>query len=116
MIMKQRVRATMLLLLGISLAAPAWAADKETLQMMADIRMLQEQTQQLQNLIGAVGEALNLGLAGLRLLHHPPDLGEGGVGTDPGGPHDEAATRVHRRSRDGVTGSDLHGNGFSGEE
>ncbi len=56
--MKQPVRATMLLLLGISLAAPAWAADKETLQMMADIRMLQEQTQQLQNLIGAVGEAL----------------------------------------------------------
>ena len=48
----------MLLLLGISLAAPARAADKETLQMMADIRMLQEQTQQLQNLIGAVGEAL----------------------------------------------------------
>ena len=48
----------MLLLFGIGLAAPAWAADKETLQMMADIRMLQEQTQQLQNLIGAVGEAL----------------------------------------------------------
>jgi tol-pal system protein YbgF len=58
MIMKQRVRATMLLLVGVSLAAPARAADKETLQMMADIRMLQEQTQQLQNLIGAVGEAL----------------------------------------------------------
>jgi len=56
--MKQRVRATMLLLVGVSLAAPARAADKETLQMMADIRMLQEQTQQLQNLIGAVGEAL----------------------------------------------------------
>jgi len=36
----------MLLLLGISLAVPARAADKETLQMMADIRMLQEQTQQ----------------------------------------------------------------------
>ena len=46
--MKQRVRATMLFLLGIGLAAPARAADKETLQMMADIRMLQEQTQQLQ--------------------------------------------------------------------
>jgi tol-pal system protein YbgF len=58
MIMKQRVRATMLLLVGVSLAAPARAADKETLQMMADIRMLQEQTQQLQNLIGAVGDAL----------------------------------------------------------
>jgi tol-pal system protein YbgF len=56
--MKQRVRATMLLLAGLTLAAPARAADKETLQMMADIRMLQEQTQQLQNLIGAVGEAL----------------------------------------------------------
>ncbi len=56
--MKKRVRATTLLLAGISLAAPARAADKETLQMMADIRMLQEQTQQLQNLIGAVGEAL----------------------------------------------------------
>jgi tol-pal system protein YbgF len=56
--MKQRVRATMLLLVGLTLAAPARAADKETLQMMADIRMLQEQTQQLQNLIGAVGEAL----------------------------------------------------------
>ena len=48
----------MLLLVGLTLAAPARAADKETLQMMADIRMLQEQTQQLQNLIGAVGEAL----------------------------------------------------------
>ena len=58
MIMKQRVRATTLLLLGISLASPVSAADKETLQMMADIRMLQEQTQQLHNLLGAVGEAL----------------------------------------------------------
>ena len=29
----------------------AAAADKETRQMMADIRMLQEQSQQLQNLI-----------------------------------------------------------------
>jgi tol-pal system protein YbgF len=58
MIMKQRVRTTILLVLGISLAAPARAADKETLQMMADIRMLQEQTQQLQTLISAVGEAL----------------------------------------------------------
>src|SRR5262245_20173488 len=35
------------------------AADKEQRQMMADIRQLQEQTQQLQNLIGSLNEALN---------------------------------------------------------
>jgi len=45
------------LLCGIS-AASAAAQSREQRQMMADIRMLQEQTQQLQNLIGAVGEAL----------------------------------------------------------
>jgi len=56
--MTQRASAAIVLVLGISLASPAWAADKETLQMMADIRMLQEQAQQLQNLLGAVGEAL----------------------------------------------------------
>ena len=37
---------------------PAAAADKEHQQMMADIRMLQEQAQQLQNLLGALNEAL----------------------------------------------------------
>jgi tol-pal system protein YbgF len=37
--------------LTASLAAPAVAADKETRQMMADIRILQEQSQQLQNTI-----------------------------------------------------------------
>jgi tol-pal system protein YbgF len=59
MIMKQSLRATTLLLLfGFSLATSARAADKETLQMMADIRMLQEQAQQLQNLLGLVSEAL----------------------------------------------------------
>ena len=56
--MTQRASATILIVFGLSLASPAWAADKETLQMMADIRMLQEQAQQLQNLLGAVGEAL----------------------------------------------------------
>lgn len=39
-------------------AAPASAANKEHQQLMADIRMLQEQSQQLQILIGQVGEAL----------------------------------------------------------
>ncbi len=37
---------------------PAQAADKETRQMMADIRILQEQSQQLQNLIGSLNTAL----------------------------------------------------------
>jgi tol-pal system protein YbgF len=37
---------------------PATAADKEQRQLMADIRMLQEQSQQLQNLIGTLNAAL----------------------------------------------------------
>jgi TolA-binding protein len=37
-----------------SLAAPALAADKETRQMMADLRILQEQSQQLQNQVAAL--------------------------------------------------------------
>jgi tol-pal system protein YbgF len=46
-------------LLAVGLAAPAIAApDKETRQMMSDIRMLQEQGQQLQNLIGQLTETL----------------------------------------------------------
>src|SRR5882672_8585677 len=40
-------------------ATPAWAgADKEQQQMMADIRMLQEQSQTLQNLLRSVTEAV----------------------------------------------------------
>jgi tol-pal system protein YbgF len=38
--------------------SPARAADKETRQMMADIRILQEQSQQLQNLLGALNESI----------------------------------------------------------
>lgn len=37
---------------------PALAADKEQRQMMADLRILQEQSQQLQNLINALSESL----------------------------------------------------------
>ena len=44
--------------LGIVLAAPASAANKEHQQLMADIRMLQEQSQQLQNLIAQLGDTL----------------------------------------------------------
>jgi len=48
-------------LLGVILllaASPAAAANKEHQQLMADLRMLQEQSQLLQNLIGTVTEAL----------------------------------------------------------
>jgi TolA-binding protein len=47
-------------LLGVILlaASPAAAANKEHQQLMADLRMLQEQSQLLQNLIGSVTEAL----------------------------------------------------------
>ena len=43
----------------VALPAPAIAADKETRQMMADIRILQEQSQQLQNQIAALIATLN---------------------------------------------------------
>jgi TolA-binding protein len=45
-------------LLLVAAASPASAANKEHQQLMADLRMLQEQSQQLQNLIGSVTEAL----------------------------------------------------------
>jgi TolA-binding protein len=54
--------AALALTLVWALAAPAAAADKETRQLMADVRMLQEQSQELQNqlqtLLGSLGEAL----------------------------------------------------------
>ena len=46
------------LALTASAAAPAFAADKETRQMMADIRILQEQSQQLQNQIAVLVSTL----------------------------------------------------------
>lgn len=45
-------------LLLAAAAAPAGAANREHQQMMADIRMLQEQTQQLQLMLGVLAEAL----------------------------------------------------------
>src|SRR3954449_141134 len=49
-------------LLGLTLlvgaASPASAANKEHQQLMADLRMLQEQSQILQNLIGSITETL----------------------------------------------------------
>jgi TolA-binding protein len=44
--------------LVVAMGAFPSAADKETRQMMADIRMLQEQTQQLQNLVATLSETV----------------------------------------------------------
>src|SRR4051812_17449448 len=45
-------------ILTAAAVAPAAAADKETRQMMMDIRMLQEQQQQIQTTLAALGDAL----------------------------------------------------------
>jgi TolA-binding protein len=50
--------ATLAIVLAASAAVPAAAANKEHQQLMADIRMLQEQSQQLQNLLAALNESL----------------------------------------------------------
>jgi tol-pal system protein YbgF len=55
--MKKRILAT-LAILTLVLASPARAANKEHQQQMADIRMLQEQAQLLQNMLGTLTEAL----------------------------------------------------------
>src|SRR5262245_20890240 len=42
----------------LALATPARAANKEHQQLMADLRILQEQSQLLQNMLGTLAEAL----------------------------------------------------------
>ena len=56
--MRRLTGAVLGLAMSAVTAAPAMAADKETRQMMADIRILQEQSQQLQNLIAALNESI----------------------------------------------------------
>lgn len=46
------------LILSLLFAAPASAANKEHQQLMADLRMLQEQSQLLQNMLGTLADAL----------------------------------------------------------
>jgi tol-pal system protein YbgF len=46
------------LVMAVSAASPAAAANKEHQQLMADLRMLQEQSQLLQTLLGSLNEAL----------------------------------------------------------
>jgi len=58
MLMKQLFSSALVTAALVCSAVPADAADKEVRQMMADIRMLQEQSQELQNLLGQLTEAL----------------------------------------------------------
>ena len=58
MLMKQLFSSALVIAVLAWPAVPAYAADKEVRQMMADIRMLQEQSQELQNLLGQLTEAL----------------------------------------------------------
>ena len=53
-----RMTVPALLLASLALAAPVSAQSKEQRQMMADLRILQEQTQVMQNLINQLSEAL----------------------------------------------------------
>jgi TolA-binding protein len=54
--------ALLALALAIAVVTPADAANREHQQLMADIRMLQEQSQQVQNLIGSLTGSLSDGL------------------------------------------------------
>jgi len=54
-----------ILALSLLSAAPLSAADRETRQMMADLRILQVQAQELQNLIAAMNQAMTDALKGV---------------------------------------------------
>src|SRR2546428_1852137 len=57
--MRHRILAVVLAGALVAVAAmPASAANKEHQQMMADIRMLQEQAQLLQNMLGTLNESI----------------------------------------------------------
>src|SRR5436190_19108821 len=58
-VMTNRIfRPLAVLVLLLALVSPAAAANKEHQQMMADIRMLQEQAQLLQNMLGTLNESI----------------------------------------------------------
>jgi len=56
--MTQKIFGVLLAAVLVSAATPARAANKEHQQMMADLRMLQEQSQLLQNMLGTLAEAI----------------------------------------------------------
>jgi len=53
-----RALGALFLLLAVTLVVPVAAQSKEQRQMMADLRMLQEQNQTLQNVLVSIGEAI----------------------------------------------------------
>lgn len=58
--MRTRIFGAIVLAAAVTASSvPLQAADKEQRQMMADLRILQEQSQQLQNLIGQLSQSLN---------------------------------------------------------
>lgn len=58
MLVPTALRSALVLSLVGGAATSLTAADKETRQIMADIRILQQQSQELQNLLGAIVEAI----------------------------------------------------------
>jgi TolA-binding protein len=56
--LKHRLSAAIALALALAAAAPASAANKEHQQLMADLRILQEQAQLLQNTLDALNESM----------------------------------------------------------
>jgi TolA-binding protein len=54
----RRIRVAGALLFAVTLTTPAFAVDKEHRQLMADVRILQEQNQQLQNLLASIADAI----------------------------------------------------------
>jgi TolA-binding protein len=56
--LKHRLSAALALALALAAAAPASAANKEHQQLMADLRILQEQAQLLQNTLDALNESM----------------------------------------------------------
>ena len=64
----------------------------------------------------AIGDALHGGLAVLRFGDETGHLRQRRVGADPGRAHHEATAGVDRRAGDGVTGRDLDGHRFTGQQ
>ena len=62
-----------------------------------------------------VGQPLDVGLAGLRLLDEASDPGQCRVGADPRGAHDEPSADVDGRAGDVVARAHLHRDGLAGE-
>ena len=56
--MTQKVLGVLVAVALLAASSPAHAANKEHQQLMADLRMLQEQSQLLQNLLGTLNDAL----------------------------------------------------------